>query len=98
MSDNNINKIERKHVREACSISLEFTILFTHFSEFKRVSAKGKTIDKSPAGIGLITDFPLEPGHVLEWDDKHNKGNLHIAMVKWARQSDNYYRAGLIFI
>ena len=98
MSNNEINKIERKHARETCSISLEFTILFTHSSEFKRVSAKGKTIDKSPAGIGLITDFPLEPGHVLEWNDQHIKGNLHIAMVKWARQSDSYYRAGLIFI
>ena len=66
MSNNEINKIERKHARETCSISLEFTILFTHSSEFKRVSAKGKTIDKSPAGIGLITDFPLEPG--LFWN------------------------------
>jgi hypothetical protein len=98
MSNNEIIKIERKHAREACSIALEFTILFTQSSEFKRVSAKGKTIDKSPAGIGLITDFPLEPGHVLEWDDQHNKGNLHIAMVKWARQIDSYYRAGLVFI
>ena len=92
------NHIERKYAREACSISLEFTILFTQSSEFKRVRATGKTIDKSPAGIGLITEFPLEPGHVLEWDDQHNKGNLHIAMVKWARQLDSYYRAGLIFI
>ena len=98
MNNKEINKIERKHAREACSISLEFTILFTQSSEFKRVSAKGKTIDKSPAGIGLITDFPLEPGHVLEWDDLHNKGNLHIAMVKWARKCDSYYRAGLVFI
>ena len=98
MSVNNINQEVRKHAREACDISFEFTILFTQSSEFKRVTATGKTIDKSPAGIGLITDFPLEPGHVLEWDDQHNKGNLHIAMVKWSRQSDNYYRAGLIFI
>ena len=98
MSNNNINQEARKHAREACSISLKFTILFTQSSEFKRVSATGETIDKSPAGIGLITDFPLEPGHVLQWDDQHNKGNLHIAMVKWARKFDSYYRAGLIFI
>jgi len=98
MSNIDINQEERKHAREACSISLEFTILFTQSSEFKRVIATGKTVDKSPAGIGLITDFPLEPGHVLEWDDQHKKGNLHIAMVKWARQLDSCYRAGLIFI
>jgi len=58
----------------------------------------GKHIDKSTAGICLITDFPLEPGRVLEWDDLNNKGNLHIAMVKWARKFDSYYRAGLIFV
>lgn len=98
MNSDEINQPERKHVREACSIPLEFTILFTHYSEFKRVSATGKTVDQSPAGIGLVTDFPLEPGHVLEWDDLHKKGNLHIAMVKWARQFDNSYRAGLVFI
>ena len=98
MSNKDTNYTERKYAREACSSSLEFIILFTQSSEFKRVNATGKTIDQSPAGIGLITDFPLEPGYVLEWDDQHNKGNLHIAMVKWARQFDSYYRAGLIFI
>lgn len=98
MGNNYINQAVRKHAREVCSIPLEFTILFTHYSEFKRVNATGETIDKSPAGIGLITDFPLEPGHVLEWDDQHIKGNLHIAMVKWAQQLDSYYRAGLVFI
>ena len=89
---------QRKHKREACSISLDFTILFTQSSEFKRLKATGKTIDKSPQGLGIVTDFPLEPGHVLEWDDQHNKGNLHIAMVKWSRQFDNDYRAGLVYI
>ena len=98
MSNKDIYNQERKHAREACNIALEFTILFTQSSEFKRIIATGKTVDQSPAGIGLITDFPLEPGHVLEWDDQHKKGNLHIAMVKWARQFDSYYRAGLIFI
>ena len=59
MGNNEIRQLKRKHSREACSIPLEFTILFTQSSEFKRVSATGKTIDKSPAGIGLVTDFPL---------------------------------------
>ena len=77
---------------------MEFTVLLTQSSELQRLAGTGKTIDKSPAGIGLVTDFPLEPGHVLEWDDQHHKGNLHIALVKWAQQVDNSYRAGLVFI
>lgn len=89
---------QRKHSREPYTISLDFTVLLTQSTEFQRLTATGKAVDKSPAGLGIITDFPLEPGHVLEWDDHHKKGILHIAMVKWAQQIDNYYRAGLIFI
>lgn len=89
---------QRKHIREACNINLEFTVLLTQSTEFKRLKATGKTVDKSPQGLGIVTDFPLEPGHVLQWDDQHNKGNLHMALVKWARQSERDYRAGLIFI
>ena len=73
-------------------------MLLTQSSEFIRVSATGKTVDRSPAGVGLITNFPLEAGHVLEWDDQNLQGNLHIALVKWAVPVENYYRAGVVFI
>ncbi len=89
---------ERKHTREPYNVALEFTVLLTQSTELKRIVARGEIVDKSPVGIGLITDFPLEAGHVLEWDDQHNKGNLHMALVKWARQMEDSYRAGLIFI
>lgn len=91
-------KEKRKHAREPYNISFDLTVLLTESTEFQRLAATGKAVDKSPAGLGIITDFPLEPGHVLEWDDQHKKGTLHIAMVKWALQIENYYRAGLIFI
>lgn len=91
-------KEQRKHAREPYTISLDFTVLLTQATEFQRLPATGKALDKSPAGLGLITAFPLEPGHVLQWDDQHKKGALHIAMVKWTKQMDNLYRAGLIFI
>jgi hypothetical protein len=92
------NQTKRRHTREPYTIALEFTVLLTQSTELKRIVARGETVDKSPAGIGLITDFPLEAGHVLEWDDQHNRGNLHIALVKWARHIEGSYRAGLIFI
>ena len=88
----------RKYLREPYDSRLEFIVLLTQSSEFMRISAEGKIVDKSPAGIGLITDFPLEAGHVLEWDDRHSQGNLHIAIVKWAQPVENCYRAGVVFI
>ncbi|MBI5103029.1 MAG: hypothetical protein HZB33_14525 [Nitrospirae bacterium] len=88
----------RAHDREPCDFSIKFTVLYMESADFKRESFAGKAIDKSSAGIGLVTDFPLEPGHVLEWDDRHQEGRLHIALVKWAQESDGQYRAGIMFI
>jgi hypothetical protein len=89
---------QRKHPRENFTVTIDFTVLLTQSSEYKRVASSGQTIDKSPIGLGIITDFPLEAGHVLQWDDQHRKGNLHMAVVKWVQPVENRYRAGLFFI
>ncbi|MBA4373139.1 MAG: hypothetical protein C0402_09805 [Thermodesulfovibrio sp.] len=84
--------------REPYKESINFTVLFMDNSDFMREHSEGEALDASKAGMGLITTFPLEPGHVLEWDDKHQEGRLHIAMVRWAKKLNDHYRAGLIFI
>jgi hypothetical protein len=84
--------------REPYNITLDFTILLIKEAEFMRVAARGETVDKSPAGIGIITDFPLEAGHVLRWNDQDNKKILYLALVKWSLQIDNRFRAGLLLI
>ena len=78
--------------------SLQFTVLSMESAEFQRVASSGEIIDASASGVGIITGFPLEPGHVVEWNDKHQKGKLHIALVKWSREQGEHYRAGLVFI
>jgi len=89
---------KRKHLRENYTVAIDFTVLLTQSSEYKRITSSGQTIDKSAGGLGIITDFPLEAGHVLQWDDQHKRGNLHMAVVKWAQPAGNSYRAGLFFI
>jgi hypothetical protein len=89
---------KRKTERVAYRSSLQFTVLPSETSEFERVRTNGEIIDASEAGVCIITEFPLKPGHVLEWDDKHQRGKLHIALVKWSREQGEYYRAGLMFI
>ena len=89
---------KRAHKREAYEGPIHFTVLLTQTSEFRRVQTNGKIIDSSRSGLGIVTDFPLEAGHVLEWDDSHQKGRLHIAMVRWSQQLDSSCRAGLMFI
>ena len=76
---------KRSFERLPCQIPLNFTILPTQVSDSKKIQSTGSIIDVSEAGLGIVTEFPLEPGHVLEWDDKHQKGKLHIALVKWSQ-------------
>lgn len=89
---------KRKHKREPYSDSIEFIVLSSHEAELIRADSSGTIVDISEGGIGLTTSFPLEVGHVVEWDDKHQTGKLHIALVKWSQRLDNKYRAGLMFV
>lgn len=88
----------RGFARAPYEASLNFIILVTHGPDLHKIQATGTIINASETGIGIMTEFPLEPGYVLEWDDKHQRGKLHIALVKWSQQQSNLYRAGLVFI
>ena len=89
---------KRRFTRISCDDPLDFTVLHMEISEFKRIRSKGKMIDVSEGGIGVVTAFPLQPGHVLEWQDKHDKGHLHIGLVKWSVEQNSQFRAGLAII
>ncbi len=92
------SKDRRSEERVPYSSPLRFTVLSMDSAEFQRVSSNGEIIDASASGVGIITGFPLKPGHVLEWNDKHKKGKLHIALVKWSCEEGEHDRAGLLFI
>jgi len=88
----------RRFTRVTYNAQLNFTILSTQDAQLQKISASGTIINASDAGIGLMTSYLLQPGHVLEWDDEHRKGFLHIALVKWAQQQEGLCRAGLMFV
>jgi len=56
---------------------------------------KGDTLDISGTGIGIKIDSPLEPGSMLDFESgfKNKKG-----IVKWCKEIDDSYRAGIEFI
>lgn len=89
---------KRRFKRIPCDEPVDFTVLHMEVSEFKRVRSEGKVVDTSEGGIGVVTAFPLQPGHVLEWYDKHQQGYLHIGLVKWTSEQDSQFRAGLAII
>ena len=66
-------------------------------SEFRRSQSTGTIRDVSKYGIEIITEFALQPGQVLQWDDRHKQNRLHIALVKWSQRQSHLYKVGVQF-
>ena len=84
--------------RFPCQYPFCFTVLSMKGSEFQRIYSTGTIVDVSETGVEVITEFPLRPGQVLQWDDRHRQSRLHMALVKWSLQQSGHHRAGLKFI
>lgn len=74
---------------------IEYKVTVLDLKELKRMKKTAELVDRSDAGLGIITDYPLEPGHVLTFSDGfHNK----IGVVRWSKREDNLYRVGIKFV
>lgn len=86
---------KRKHPRKSLSIPITYSVNVLEFLELKKIHKKAMTTDISDKGIGLITDYPLEPGHVLILSNSDRNLSQKIAIVRWAMKSHDSYRVGL---
>ncbi len=86
---------KRKFERKAEQREIEYTVTVLDLRELKKLTKKARLYDLSQGGIGLITDFPLEPGHVLTFN---NGLSEKIGIVKWSNKEDLYYRVGIKFV
>jgi len=76
--------------------SIRYSVTVLEFRDRRRVDLRGEVVDISDRGIGIKTDFPLERGHVLTFNDNigHPTG-----VVAWSlRVQNNGYRVGVKFI
>ncbi len=89
---------KRRHQRVPYQSLINFTVLSMHESEFRRIQFDGTIMDVSEDGIGIVTDFSLQPGQVVQWDDRHKRNRLHIGIVKWSQKQGDLYRAGVMFL
>ena len=56
------------------------------------------SLDISNGGKGIITDFPLEQGQSLTFEDEISLISKRVALVKWTEKMNNKYRVGLKFV
>lgn len=84
----------RKHKRERREGTIDIVVNVIRENRIEKVSFNAETVDISLGGIGVLMDFPLEPGFVRFTD-----GNEHKAgMVMWNKKlENNKYRMGIQF-
>ncbi|MCX7792922.1 MAG: PilZ domain-containing protein [Thermodesulfovibrionales bacterium] len=81
---------KRRYPRIVLSEEITFSLNIHEFLETRRVEASGRIINKSEGGLCVVTDFPLEPGHVLIINDNE------IGLVRWIKQDNFHYIAGIL--
>jgi hypothetical protein len=65
------------------------------FKNLRKIQSTGVCVDTSDAGVGFMTDFPVEPGHVL----KIFKGDSpEPFIVNWVMEIKGRYRAGGMYV
>lgn len=75
--------------------------LATHLEKLKKMDCDGISVDISRIGLGMITDYPLEAGSILIFEDeiKTNIITAKASIVRWALEiENNRYRVGLEFL
>ncbi|SPP99905.1 hypothetical protein NBG4_130028 [Candidatus Sulfobium mesophilum] len=59
-------------------------------------SLTGDVINRSPAGLGMLTGFPIVAGNLVMFS---NGSELHEGIVTWSRKvDDTTYSAGIFFV
>lgn len=88
----NMNKDSRKYERRPFSQIINYSISTLDSKERKLLNLKGNTFDISETGVGIYTDYPLEPGHLLWFNEViADKAGF----VKWCAKLDDGYRVGV---
>ncbi|MBI4685177.1 MAG: hypothetical protein HY755_08245 [Nitrospirae bacterium] len=76
---------------------IDYSVNILDFKEIKRVLMDAISTDISEEGMGMRTNYPLEPGHVLML----NTGVEHkVGIVRWSTllENKNAYSIGIKFV
>lgn len=73
---------------------IDFLVPVSDFREIKALSLSCNTVDISNTGMGIVVDYPLEPGYVLKFD----RFTPTFGIVRWSRKLNGNCRAGVQFV
>ncbi len=85
----------RREQRVPVTETIEFTLSTLRLGS-EPVTLEGKVINKSPSGIGMVTEYPIVPGNLVILN---NGTEPHEGIVIWSQKiDDNTYSAGIFFV
>lgn len=88
---------QRKYKREPCNVPIDFSLNTMEFHELKKISITGTAVDICKSGIGLLTGFPLETGHVLIFKNPKDLIPPNVGIVRWTASEGQYTKSGVQF-
>ena len=91
----------REHARSPLEITVQYSVIVSKFRALEKITDTAVSVDISRGGIGLLTRFLLEAGHVMVFNNEIDVDGMtaRIAVVKWVdRSDDTRYRVGLKFV
>ncbi len=84
--------IERRSSNEI----IQYSVTVLEFKDLKKLKLQAEVIDISEKGMGIKTDYPLQPGQVITFSN--GRGRM-AGVVKWCtKEDDSGYRAGVRFM
>lgn len=91
----------RQHTRTPLVLSIKYSAVALTFREMKDISDTAVSVNVSNGGLGIVTGYPLEKGHVVIFEDEIEMNNIKakFAVVRWGNKVEgNKYQVGLKFI
>ncbi len=91
----------RQHTRTPLAMSIRYAVVALTFREVKHIIDTAVSVNVSDGGLGIVTGYSLEKGHVVIFENEIEVNNIKakVAVVRWVNKVEgNKYRVGLKFI
>lgn len=86
---------KRKHERRQSSWAFDYSIKVSELETSKVLNLKGRMVDISEGGMGIMTDYSLHAGQIIEIEGIEKKTGI----VKWISMIDkDVFRVGIEFV
>ncbi|MEW6569933.1 MAG: PilZ domain-containing protein [Nitrospirota bacterium] len=95
------DEFRRKYARKYHVNFVRYYLNVLEMGKTKEVYGLGVSVDISARGLGLITQYPLEVGHFLLFEDENMINNItaKASVVRWTQEiEDKTFRVGLEFV